>query len=126
MKRNTMFYVWKVIVPLGLTIAMGCVAFFFEYGDLEARLNHVTTLLLSTFALVFVISAELPKTDFMTKIDYIITTTMVVLVGVGFLSGIMYPFIFFSKIFLIFEFILVFLNKYFELSKTFGWEVGYS
>jgi len=86
MKRKTNFYILKVIVPLGLTMMMGTCGFFFDLSDLEARLNHMTTMLLSTFALIYVVSQDLPKTDFLTKIDIVMLVTMISFVFSGLIS----------------------------------------
>lgn len=42
----------------------------------QARVNHSTVLVLTSFATLYVINSELPKTDSLTSIDKIIVSTV--------------------------------------------------
>merc|ERR1712032_594214 len=50
------------------------------------KMEHVSALLLSTFALLYVVAADLPKTSFQTPIDWVILLTMLVLAATGAIS----------------------------------------
>ena len=72
--RKTSFYFYKVIVPLYLLTALSFFVFFFPdtAEDLPDRINFIATCFLASAAMLYVISAELPKTDFLTPIDKMI------------------------------------------------------
>jgi hypothetical protein len=72
--RKTSFYFYKVIVPLYLLTILSFFVFFFPdtFDDLPDRINFIATCFLASAAMLYVISAELPKTDFLTPIDKMI------------------------------------------------------
>ena len=64
------FYVIKCVIPLIVLWQMQFYTFFIrKENNLEARLSHISTLLLTTCAFVYVITAFLPKLAFLTMID---------------------------------------------------------
>ena len=81
--RNTQFYVYKVIVPLLLITLLNFLVFFVPIDSLADRLAHNTTLFLSAFALLYVIGADLPKTNYQTPIDRVILATILMLALTG-------------------------------------------
>eukprot|EP00449_Zooxanthella_nutricula_P007745 CAMPEP_0198499414 /NCGR_PEP_ID=MMETSP1462-20131121/7595_1 /TAXON_ID=1333877 /ORGANISM="Brandtodinium nutriculum, Strain RCC3387" /LENGTH=465 /DNA_ID=CAMNT_0044228389 /DNA_START=46 /DNA_END=1443 /DNA_ORIENTATION=+ len=84
--RRTRYYFFKVLVPLVLTVFLNVAQVELPIGDLSASLSHSVTLFLSTVALLYVVQAELPKTDYRTVVDNIILHTMYVL-GLSCLSA---------------------------------------
>lgn len=63
------FYISKVVVPLIVLWQMQFWTFAFPVEELIPKLSHISTLLLTTSAVVYVISAFLPKLAFLTLID---------------------------------------------------------
>eukprot|EP00419_Tripos_fusus_P025709 CAMPEP_0172724262 /NCGR_PEP_ID=MMETSP1074-20121228/85551_1 /TAXON_ID=2916 /ORGANISM="Ceratium fusus, Strain PA161109" /LENGTH=364 /DNA_ID=CAMNT_0013550681 /DNA_START=251 /DNA_END=1345 /DNA_ORIENTATION=- len=78
------YYMYKVLVPLLMIVIVNFAQVFFPVDELSGKMEHVTALFLSTFALLYVLSSDLPKTSFQTPIDWVILFTMLVLA----LSGI--------------------------------------
>jgi hypothetical protein len=85
--RNSGFYFWKALLPLYLLTALSMTTFQFETDNLEARLSQVMTAFLAAFAMLYVVGAALPKTDFLTKIDTVIVLTTVSLAFTGLASS---------------------------------------
>lgn len=73
--RKSGYYIWKVMVPLYIITLLVFTIFFFPTSDLGDRLNITITLLLTTAATQYVVSADLPKVDFLIAIDKIILLT---------------------------------------------------
>ena len=69
LSRQPGFYISKVVVPLIMLWQMQFWTFAFENNRLEDKISHISTLLLTTCAVVYVISAFLPKLAFLTMID---------------------------------------------------------
>jgi hypothetical protein len=57
--------------------------FHFETDNLSDRVSTVSTYFLAAFAMLYVVGAALPKTDFLTKIDTVIVMTTVSLAFTG-------------------------------------------
>lgn len=69
LSRQPGFYISKVVVPLIMLWQMQFWTFAFENNRLEDKISHISTLLLTTCAVVYVISTFLPKLAFLTMID---------------------------------------------------------
>jgi hypothetical protein len=74
--RNYTYYVAKVLTPLLMIAGLTLASFWFKVDDLEARLAHCITLLLSTLALLFTIASDIPKLPYSTAIDKLILMTL--------------------------------------------------
>ena len=72
MKRNAGFYIWKVLFPLLLVPLLAMSMFLFEPDQVADKLNIVLSMLLTVFAFLFVIAADLPKAGYLTDLDFII------------------------------------------------------
>lgn len=72
------YYLWKVMLPLFIITLLEFVIFSFPPEDLEARLNITIALLFTTMATNYVVSAEIPKVDFLTSVDKIILMTLII------------------------------------------------
>lgn len=83
MFRIWSFYMYKVILPMVMIVVINLLQVFFKVDDLPGKMEHITALFLSTFALLYVVAADLPKTSFQTPIDWVILFTMVVLASSG-------------------------------------------
>jgi len=88
-QRRPLFYMWKLVLPLFLTTAFAFGSFFFTTDELEARANAAATTLLTTVALIYVLSNELPKTNYQTLIDWFLVFCLVVQVAVWLISNIL-------------------------------------
>eukprot|EP01043_Picozoa_sp_COSAG02_P076560 COSAG02_NODE_16323_length_1093_cov_0.911469_3_plen_69_part_01 len=51
----------------------------FDVDDLANRMSMGTTMFLASFATLYVVGAELPKTHFLTSIDQVVVTTLLFL-----------------------------------------------
>jgi len=88
--RKTSFYVWKDLLPLWLLTALAFTTFWFEPDELGDRAGIVSTYFLAAFAMLYVVGDDLPKTDFLTKIDQIIVLTTLSLAVMGLSSVLIY------------------------------------
>jgi hypothetical protein len=64
-----------ICIPLFFIVLLTVPTFFLGLGELNSRLSRTLTLFLSTFALLFTISHDLPKLAFSTVIDELILVT---------------------------------------------------
>ena len=76
--REPGFYLWKIVMPIFLTTAICFSSLLFQNDELEARISTSATMFLTTMALLFVVSTDLPKTSFLTKIGVYLTFSMMV------------------------------------------------
>ena len=94
--RNSAFYVWKVMLPVYLLTLLSFQVYAFHPAELEARVNTTATYFLAAFAMLYVVSGDLPKTDFLTSIDIVIVFTSLALATSGICSVILFLFIEYS------------------------------
>ncbi len=87
--RKSSYYFWKALLPLYLLFALSMTTFQFDTDNLEARLAQVSTHFIAAFAMLYVVGASLPKTDFLTKIDVVVVLTTVSLAFTGVASSIL-------------------------------------
>jgi len=81
--RKYPYYFWKVMLPLYLITFLSFSSFHFEVADLEPRVNTISTYILASFAMLYVVGDVLPKTDFLTKVDSAIVVTIFSLAFIG-------------------------------------------
>jgi len=83
--RKYAFYFWKALLPLYMLTALNLTALAFEVDDLSDRIATTATFFLAAFAMLYVVGASLPKTDFLTKVDVVIvlTTGSLLLIGLA-------------------------------------------
>jgi hypothetical protein len=74
--RHYTYYVAKVLTPLLMIAMLTLASFWFRVDELEARLAHCITLLLSTLALLFTIASDIPKLPYSTSFDKLILITL--------------------------------------------------
>jgi len=79
LKRAWKYYMYKVLFPMFMIVIVNFMQIFFPVTEFSSKMEHTTALFLSTFALLYVVAADLPKTSFQTPIDWVILFTMVVL-----------------------------------------------
>jgi hypothetical protein len=81
--RNSQYYFYKVLVPLLLIMCLNFGAFALPVDSLNDRLQFAVGLFLSAFALMYVISEDMPKTEYQTPIDMIILVSTLILALTG-------------------------------------------
>lgn len=67
--RRRDFYKNKVFAPLWVLTGLGEASFFFPPENLEARLNNITALYLTLFAIQWTVSDRMPRTPYTTVVD---------------------------------------------------------
>jgi hypothetical protein len=82
--REPDYYLWKIVLPIFLTTGICFSSMAFEIASLNDRINTSATMFLTTMALLFVVSTDLPKTTFLTKIDVYLNMSMLVQLAVLF------------------------------------------
>ncbi len=71
-ERKTGYYIFKIILPIFLILAVCWSAIWIDPIQIESRLTITIVCLLSLIAYNFVIDSELPKLEYLTIMDYII------------------------------------------------------
>ena len=92
--RRNSYYIYKVLLPTLMMGLVSCWVFFIDVLDLTSRLNFLLTAILSTFALLFVIGADIPRAEKLMCLDKIILMSLVT----NFAAGIACIYIDYSKI----------------------------
>lgn len=78
MTRNYSYYAWKIVLPLLICTLFCFASFAFVPSEIEARVGISTTMFLATAALLYVIGTEVPKVSYLTTIDKLVVSTLVV------------------------------------------------
>ncbi len=69
-KRHTQFYIWQMMVPLGIVLGMAFAVFFLPPKDLSDRMSVIIASLLTVVALSYSLHSGLPKISYLTMIDW--------------------------------------------------------
>ena len=69
-KRHTQFYIWQMMVPLGIVLGMAFAVFFLPPHDLSDRMSVIIASLLTVVALSYSLHSGLPKISYLTVIDW--------------------------------------------------------
>lgn len=69
-KRHIQFYIWQMMVPLGIVLAMAFAVFFLPPSDLSDRMSVIIASLLTVVALSYSLHSGLPKISYLTVIDW--------------------------------------------------------
>jgi len=78
--RNIWYFGWKVLCPIYLLLLLTMFVFVLEVEACADRLSLIITLFLASFAMLYVVEQHLPKTNFLTVIDKVVSLSTVVLV----------------------------------------------
>ncbi len=70
LKRHTQFYIWQMMVPLGIVLGMAFAVFFLPPNDLSDRMSVIIASLLTVVALSYSLHSGLPKISYLTVIDW--------------------------------------------------------
>src|SRR6266481_3889619 len=77
--RNVQHYIWKVILPLILIVAMSWSVFWVAATEVSAQLSVATTSMLTLIAYRFAIDSQLPALPYTTSLDtFILMSTLLV------------------------------------------------
>jgi hypothetical protein len=68
--RHTQFYIWQMMVPLGIVLGMAFAVFFLPPNDLSDRMSVIIASLLTVVALSYSLHSGLPKISYLTVIDW--------------------------------------------------------
>ena len=78
-RRITSYYVWKVILPLCLIVAMSWCVFWIPSGQADAQIGLSATSMLTLIAFIFATTNMVPKLGYFTRLDvFIIGSTILV------------------------------------------------
>lgn len=69
-QRESGFFVWKLIVPLTIVVAMAWLAQWIEPGMAPARIGMSATAVLTVFAYQFSVANLLPRLSYTTRMDH--------------------------------------------------------
>ncbi len=81
-RRNPWFTMWSVVFPLVLVTFFAMTCFFWGPDTLTERVTQVLACLLTVTAQSVVISGDLPKISYFTRIDYAFLLTYAILLAV--------------------------------------------
>lgn len=79
LKRHFLFYLWQMIVPLIIVLAMAFAVFFLPPEDLSDRMSVIIASLLTVVALSYSLHSGLPKIPYLTIIDWLFVLAYVFL-----------------------------------------------
>lgn len=82
-QRESWFYIWSILFPLGLVTFFAFLCFFWDQETLSERVAQVLTCLLTVTAQSLAVSDDLPKISYFTRIDYAFLLTYFVLLIVA-------------------------------------------
>jgi hypothetical protein len=68
-KRRSGFYVWKIFLPLLMMTAIPIIVFWIDVKEFDWLLKIPMTMLLSTVALEFTVTRDLPRVGYLTFLD---------------------------------------------------------
>lgn len=71
LKRHYHFYIWQMMVPLGIVLGMAFAVFFLPPKDLSDRMSVIIASLLTVVALSYSLHSGLPKIPYLTIIDWL-------------------------------------------------------
>jgi len=75
-RRQIMYYVWKVFVPLCMIVMVSWAVFWIPPSQLGIQTGIGTGMMLSLIAFLFSLQHILPKTDYLTRIDLFVYTSL--------------------------------------------------
>eukprot|EP01105_Mastigella_eilhardi_P015896 TRINITY_DN3639_c0_g1_i1.p1 TRINITY_DN3639_c0_g1~~TRINITY_DN3639_c0_g1_i1.p1 ORF type:complete len:501 (-),score=99.81 TRINITY_DN3639_c0_g1_i1:286-1788(-) len=82
-QRNPSYYMWNVVVPLVLIVAMAALGLCVPPHDIASRLGVTLTLVLTAVTFKIIISGYLPKTSYLTLLEIYAVLSFGVLALVG-------------------------------------------
>jgi hypothetical protein len=71
-RRESPYYLWKIVLPLVLIMVMSWSVFWLDPGEIEAQMGVAVTSMLSVVAFNFAIADTLPRISYVTRMDVFI------------------------------------------------------
>eukprot|EP00898_Chlorokybus_atmophyticus_P000763 jgi/Chlat1/1688/Chrsp127S00093 len=81
--RLSSYYVYNIIVPMGLCVSMSWITFFLSAEHVDTRLQIVVTLFLALTAMQFVVNDQLPKSSYITALHIQVVVSYATISVVG-------------------------------------------
>lgn len=82
--RNAGFFIWKVLLPLGLIVFMAWTAFLLDPEDLSLQIRIATSAVLTLIAFQFSLAYLLPRISYLTRMDrFVLGSTLLVFLSLG-------------------------------------------
>jgi len=69
-ERYITYYIWQIVLPLTIVVAMSWAAFWVAHDDVGVRIGVATSSILTLIAQRFVFANLLPRLPYMTRMDY--------------------------------------------------------
>lgn len=69
LRRNSKYYVWKVLLPIGLIVLMSWGVFWIRPEEISAQLTVSVTAILTLVAFQFSVSQQVPPLSYLTLLD---------------------------------------------------------
>ena len=69
-ERYRAYYLWQILLPLAVVVAMSWAPFWVERSNVGVRLGVATSSILTLIALRFVLAGLLPRLPYMTRMDH--------------------------------------------------------
>ena len=78
-ERREDYFIFQVIVPLVLIVAMSWIVFWIDPKESGTQISVAITTMLTLIAYRFAVGADLPKVDYMTRLDFFILGSTVMI-----------------------------------------------
>ena len=78
-ERREQYFIFQVIVPLILIVAMSWIVFWIDPKESGIQISVAITTMLTLIAYRFAVGTNLPKVDYMTRLDYFILGSTVLI-----------------------------------------------
>jgi Neurotransmitter-gated ion-channel ligand binding domain/Neurotransmitter-gated ion-channel transmembrane region len=75
--RDTWYWIWKVILPLALIVAMSWSVFWIDPANAGTQIGVATTAMLTLIAYRFAIESRVPPVSYLTRLDWFISGSTV-------------------------------------------------
>lgn len=93
-ERYISYYLWQVVLPLGVVVMMSWSPFWLSRRDIGARIGIATSSVLTLIAHRFVLASLLPRLPYMTRMDYLtvgstllVMMTLIMVVSIGIMES---------------------------------------
>jgi len=89
-RRLLGFYVFKVFLPLCMVIFMSWIIFWIDPEDFSSKISVAVTAMLTLIAYRFLLQSFLPKVSYLTRLDYFLLASTILVFGALVESGYVY------------------------------------
>ncbi len=78
-ERRKAYFIYQVIIPMALIVAMSWVVFWIDPKESGTQISVAITTMLTLIAYRFSLGVDLPKVDYMTRIDFFVLGSTVLI-----------------------------------------------